>query len=161
MQISQIFWVWSKVFSVCSFHLLISAHLASENETRCRGKPEIPDALEGTWQTKARGPLWLLASDQHTGKEPREATSMCHVFICLSSSTSWSKSFTSCKTSAHVGGLQCPGTESPKQPLGGRTVSTKGVWLSHDFPLESKCYQSSVWALQVRACCGYLSLSND
>lgn len=159
MQISQIFWVWSKVFSVCSPSHFCSPCIRKWNTLS--GKTWNSLCFGRHVANKSKGTLWLLASDQHTGKEPREVTSMCHVFICLSSSTSWSKSFTSCKTSAHVVGLQCPRTESPKQPLGGRTVSTKGMWLSHDFPLESKCYQSSVWALQVRACCGYLSLSND
>lgn len=160
MQISQISWVWSKVFSVCSLHLLVSAHLASENETRFRENLKFPMLWKARSKQKQGDPL--VASFRSTlerNQEKSRSCAMCSYVFPLPHHES--KSFTSCKTSAHVVGLQCPRTESPKQPFGGQMVSTKGVWLICDFPLESKCYQSSVWALQVRACCGYLSLSND
>lgn len=79
----------------------------------------------------------------HWNVTKRKSCFMCHVLTCVSPlPLHESERFTSCKMSAHVIGHQYPRTESHKEPFGGQMVSTKGMWLSNGFPLESKCYQS-------------------
>lgn len=124
-----------------TFSFLLTLH----QTTKCVFRKIRHSWCFGGSMAKSKGPLVASSRSMYWNVIKKKSRFMCHVVTCVFPlPLHESKSFTSCKMSAHVVGHQDPRTESHKQPFGGQMVLTKGMWLIHDFPLESKCYQSSV-----------------